>query len=1841
MAYIDGTESGEVIEGWVSEGDDIEGNGGDDTIYGYAGNDRLYGGNGNDALYGGDGNDIIDGGAGNDTLEGGAGFDQLRGGTGINIINGGTGVDFVTIDGAQSDYTRTDNPGGSVTFAKSGESHTISHAEVVEFRDSDDSLTYIFLAASPAATQFDDVYYGNDQGTTLFGLGGNDYIYGFGGSDELYGGDGDDWLDGGAGNDTLIGDAGNDTYFVDSAGDTVIEGGAGRGIDSVHVEGLASYTLGYGVENLFFSGDGSFAGTGNALENHVTGGRGNDTLDGGVGDDTISGGAGNNTINGGDGKDIAELEGGKADYSWTSITAATVTFTALANQNGEGTHALTKIEVLEFGDGSAMYVSGYSSGTTTGKDFLIGSDGGDSLVGGNGNDYLYGNGGNDTLYGDAGNDMLYGGDGSDTIYGGAGDDVIYLRDWIYNAAAATEIIDGGVGIDKVILEGYQSDYTIAISGGVITITRANKSASMTSINELLFLGDNSAIATEGTAGNDNLLGGDGDDTMYGLAGNDTLDGGAGADTLIGGTGNDTYVVDNAGDIITELPNQGTDTIQSSIDWSLAPADKGANVENLTLTGADIDGTGNALNNVINGSEGDNNLSGGGGTDTINGNGGNDHLDGGAGADKLLGGAGDDTYIVDLKASGTKVALEDTVTEGKDAGNDTIELRTPFNGATAVTTLTLGSHIENFDASATGATLLNLTGNTEINLLTGNDANNVLDGKVGVDSYIGGKGDDTYVLDNALELTNITELAGQGTDTLEIDYKNTSATDALIVSLVGNLSEIENVRIDGTGRFDISGNAHNNTLIGNASANVFAGGQGDDSYYIGTGDSVEEQAAAGTDTVYSSVNKYVLGANLENLTLAGSVAEGTGNADHNTLTGNAAANKLYGMGGNDTLYGMGGSDTLDGGIGNDILDGGTGSDKMIGGAGDDTYYVDATGDLITEDITGGTDTVLSTISYSLVGKNLENLTLLGTAAINATGNVGVNTLIGNAGNNVLDGGAGMDNDIMIGGLGDDTYIVDNLGDVVTEGAGEGKDTVYASLAYDLGVYAANVENLTLTGADSISASGSADDNILVGNAAINGLFGYDGNDVLDGKAGVDIYSGGDGDDTYVLDNALELANIAELANKGEDLIRIEYKNLSTTVAETITLNDNLSEVENVTIIGAGLFNITGNDLGNMLRGNDSANTLVGGGGVDWLNGGKGADRMEGGAGNDYYTVDNIGDQVIEIADLSDDSHYDTVSVLTIASYTLGADLENLQYSGSGSFTGNGNALNNMLTGGSGADKLYGGDGDDMLLGNAGNDTLNGGNGNDNLSGGVGNDTLVGGDGNDVLNGMAGKDTMAGGLGDDRYFVDNAGDKITEVEEAFDDAHFDSAYIGTLGVATTVGSYTLSAYVEKMIYYGNGIFTGTGNSAANEMKNFSLASGAKFNGAGGEDLLFGNQWADTLNGGDGNDQLSGNAGNDTLFGGNGNDLLIGGDGDDRMEGGAGDDQYYVSSSGDIVVESLNAGTDVIHLATLTSYVLSANVENLYFDTAGVGVTVTGNGLNNQLSGNTGADTLNGDAGNDSLFGNDGNDILNGGIGDDYLYGNANNDTLNGGAGNDQLDGGIGDDAMNGGLGNDVYFVDSAGDTVTEVSDTSDATHYDTVHVQGVASYTMTADVERLYNDASIDFTGLGNALDNWMLGGGVHDLLKGGGGNDILYGNDGFDELQGEAGNDTLYGGAGNDSLSGGAGSDTMYGGAGIDWFIFDTALNSASNVDTIADFVSGTDKIYLNNAIFTSLTAGASVAPYLIYDAGPFGDEDFLIYDDSTGALYYDGDGTGSDFDQFQIATLTGRPSLLASDFVVI
>ncbi|MFG6449834.1 calcium-binding protein, partial [Roseateles sp. BYS180W] len=313
--------------------------------------------------------------------------------------------------------------------------------------------------------------------------------------------------------------------------------------------------------------------------------------------------------------------------------------------------------------------------------------------------------------------------------------------------------------------------------------------------------------------------------------------------------------------------------------------------------------------------------------------------------------------------------------------------------------------------------------------------------------------------------------------------------------------------------------------------------------------------------------YTLADNVENLTLTG--------IDNLNATGNALDNQLTG---ND---------------GDNIIDGGAGADTMTGGRGNDTYYVDNSADRVVELSGQGNDQVFASASFVL-SDNIENITLTGSANVNATGNALDNRLEGNSGNNVLDGGVGADT--MIGGEGDDTYVVDNLSDVVTEAANQGADTVRSSLTYLLGN---NLENLVLLGASDLDGTG---------NALANQITGNDGNNVLDGGASNDALMGGLGDDTLIGGTG------ADTLDGGGGSDTASYANASGGVVANLSQSSsNTGEAQGDVYIN--IANLTGSAFDDLLVGDAAANRLLAGAGNDTLQGGAGADTLDGGAGID--------------------------------------------------------------------------------------------------------------------------------------------------------------------------------------------------------------------------------------------------------------------------------------------------------------------------------------------------------------------------------------------------------------------------------------------------------------------------------------------------------------------------------------------------------------------------------------------------------------------------------------------------
>ena len=823
----------------------------------------------------------------------------------------------------------------------------------------------------------------------------------------------------------------------------------------------------------------------------------------------------------------------------------------------------------------------------------------------------------------------------------------------------------------------------------------------------------------GNGGDDRLFGDLNNDTLVGGAGNDLLYGFGGLDIMIGGAGDDTYIVDQSYqfaqgyadvsisyvdesvDQLIETADGGIDTIKANVNFTL-----GEYFENLTLLNdtAEFDqdkafysrairyghqaqiGIGNSLDNKIIGNDHGDQLFGMAGSDILQGGVSADRLDGGSGADIMTGGSGYDTYVVEN--------IGDQVIETEPGnwpgGFDTVE---------SSITYTLGSYVENL--TLVGNDILNGTGNELNNQIIGNSAANQLVGGVGDDELTGGAGDDVT-------------MGGIGSDTYRVS--NGSGKDLII-------EQADTAGVNDRIVFE-SGIVRNDVSFARGGENLLVGWRGGldnvtiQDFFVSDAQKVETFEFA-DGTIVTAAQAALL---VNSPSIPSAI---TGTSGNDTLTGTNADNLMRGLAGNDTLTGL---------AGNDTLDGGAGTDTMRGGIGNDTYIVDVSTDVVTENANEGTDTVQSTITYTL-GTNVENLTLTGTAAINGTGNTLANMLTGNSANNTLNGGTGADT--LQGGAGNDTYVIDNIGDVITENATEGTDTVQTGITYTLGT---NVENLTLTGSSAINGSGNELNNILTGNAGVNSLYGYAGDDTLNGGTGADKLFGGAGNDNYVVDNTGDV--LTENANEGTDSVQ-------SSITHTLGAN-----IENLTLTGTSAINGTGNTLDNIIIGNSAVNTLNGGAGNDSLDGAAGADTMAGGAGDDIYVVDNTADKVTESAGAGTDT------VQSRITHTLGTNIEALILTGTSAINGTDNTLNNLLTGNSAVNTLTAGTGNDILQGNSGNDILKDTAGNNLLSGGVGTDTLTGASGHELFIGGSGNDTITTGTGAD-IVAFNRGDGVDTV------------------------------------------------------------------------------------------------------------------------------------------------------------------------------------------------------------------------------------------------------------------------------------------------------------------------------------------------------------------------------------------------------------------------------------------------------------------------------------------------
>jgi Ca2+-binding RTX toxin-like protein len=345
--------------------------------------------------------------------------------------------------------------------------------------------------------------------------------------------------------------------------------------------------------------------------------------------------------------------------------------------------------------------------------------------------------------------------------------------------------DGGkIGIHDVTFDSITRP-------GSITIYR------LTTDNMYLSNGSTQGESISGTIFNDEVHGLGGADTLYGAKGNDWLDGGLDIDTLSGGIGNDTYVVDNAGDTITEADDAGSDTILTSVSYTLSADVSVETLSTTSSTGTDaIDLVGNGLDQSLRGNNGTN------------------RIDGKGGEDRMTGYGGNDTYYVD---SG-----KDVIVEASDKGSDTVRASVSYDLDDDVSVETL------MTSSTTSTKALNLTGNDLVQSIRGNNGDNRIDGKGGADRMTGYDGDDTYYVDHSRD--QVIEAAGEGSDTVRASVSFTLAADTEVENLLA-------ASASSTRGLDLTGNAVGQKITGNAGVNTIDGGAGRDTLRGGLGNDV--------------------------------------------------------------------------------------------------------------------------------------------------------------------------------------------------------------------------------------------------------------------------------------------------------------------------------------------------------------------------------------------------------------------------------------------------------------------------------------------------------------------------------------------------------------------------------------------------------------------------------------------------------------------------------------------------------------------------------------------------------------------------------------------------------------------------------------------------------------------------------------------------------------------------------------------------------------------------------------------------------------------------------------------
>ncbi|MBH0199723.1 MAG: hypothetical protein HP497_09940, partial [Nitrospira sp.] len=1129
-----GTKGQDGLNG-TANADVINAGAGDDVIRGERGNDVLIGGAGQDSyLFNvGDGQDLID--------------DVSTPGEANRVVFG-AGIDAQSL---HAEYSGTANQGlltihlGNGTDALSfvgfsPDDPAVSHA--IETFQFDDGSTISFSQLFDRGVDVEGTFGGDDE---LFGTFADDRMKGFAGSESLAGQAGNDILEGGPGNDVLFGGEGEDTYvfnvgdgsdriedeaeFIDDgqgghlANNRILFGPGiilsdlsfeevrgtirkilvGSNGDSLELPNFVDFPP--GLRTISFSdgltvdiydlrdrglvtddqtiqgGPGGGVLIGGAGNDVIQSGGGATTLFGGAGNDTLVGGSGHNWFSGGPGNDF--MLGGNGGNTFllstgsgrdsiqvpnflVSLHASDIRFSGgygayhpslslgslviRYGDLGDELHILDfdpndvfarqAIQRFEFSDRVVTYEELIALGFD-----IEGAGSDDVLTGTNTTDRFTGFAGNDIVNGGAGTDIVTGGQGNDSLRGGAGHDT-----YVFNLGDGVDTIEDIAASG----EGNRIQFGAGIAQSDLTFTRDETARTLT--------------IQVGSSGADRLILTNFDPT--------NANGSLVVETLAFADGSTASLVSLLGGLVNQTP-----TVANPIADQTVPEGTPITLQIPANTFADPD-VGDILTYSASGAE----YSVLPAWLSFN------------PTTRTFSGTPDDAQVgsLDLKVTATD--------SGELSASDIFTLTIQnINEAPTVATLLVDQTVLE-DAAFTFTVPVNMFADQDAgdaltysaSLANGSTLPGWLSFEAATRTFTGSPTNSEV---GVLEIRVITTDSGN---------LNTSDTFTLTVQNVNDAPSLANPIADQTAN---TGAAFTFTVAANTFADVDAG---DSLSYSATradgtalpswltftpttrtfsGTPADSDAGLLTILVTATDSGSLSVADLFDLTLT---------VPDRVLTGTSGNDVLTGGAGHDQLFGLAGNDTLNGGVGNDLLDGGTGSDNMMGGTGNDTYVVDAAGDVVTDLANEGADTVQSSITYTL-GGNLEHLTLTGTAAINGTGNALNNILIGNSANNTLNGGAGHDrldgglgSDTMVGGSGDDTYVVSQVGDVVSETAGQGTDTVESSITFTLG---SNVENLILTGTANINGTGSSANNVLMGNRGDNTLSGGSGDDQADGGA----------------------------------------------------------------------------------------------------------------------------------------------------------------------------------------------------------------------------------------------------------------------------------------------------------------------------------------------------------------------------------------------------------------------------------------------------------------------------------------------------------------------------------------------------------------------------------------------------------------------------------------------------------------------------------------------------------------------------------------------------------------------